>query len=86
MRDDKDTALLEQLSSERVAAAWNEFLDRYSPLMMHVIRRHGLGEESASECFVHVCAALSAVTVRSGSHGITCGHTRRSHAPAKVSI
>ncbi len=53
------TEMLRALSSERVAAAWTEFLARYSPLIMHVIRQHGVDDDRAAECFIHVCAALS---------------------------
>jgi RNA polymerase sigma factor (sigma-70 family) len=59
MRDDTVTDLLEQLSSGRVDAAWSEFLARYSPLIQHVIRRHGLDDDRIAECFNHVCGALS---------------------------
>lgn len=59
MSDETVTDLLERLSSRRVDAAWNEFLARFSPLIMHVIRRHDADEDRAAECFVHVCGALS---------------------------
>jgi len=59
MRDDTVTGLLERLSSGRVDAAWSEFLARYSPLIKHVIRRHGLDDDRITECFNHVCGALS---------------------------
>jgi RNA polymerase sigma factor (sigma-70 family) len=59
MSDETVTELLERLSSGRVDSAWSEFLTRYSPLIMHVIRRHDADHERASECFSHVCGALS---------------------------
>ena len=59
MNDDTVTTLLERLSSGRVDAAWSEFLARYSPLIMHVIRRHDGGHDHATDCFIHVCGALS---------------------------
>jgi RNA polymerase sigma factor (sigma-70 family) len=59
MRDDTVTDLLERLSSGRVDAAWSEFLARYSPLIKHVIRRLDADEDHATECFIHVCGALS---------------------------
>ena len=59
MSDDTVTDLLERLSSGRVDAAWSEFLARYSPLIMHVIRRHDADDDRATECFNHVCGALS---------------------------
>lgn len=59
MSDDTVTGLLERLSSARVDAAWTEFLALYSPLIKHVIRRHGLDDDRITECFNHVCGALS---------------------------
>ena len=59
MSDESVNALLERLSSTGVDAAWAEFLAQYSPLIMHVIRRHEADDDLATECFIHVCAALS---------------------------
>jgi RNA polymerase sigma factor (sigma-70 family) len=59
MSDDTVTDLLERLSTGRVDVAWGEFLTQYSPLIKHVVRRHGLDDDRASECFIHVCGALS---------------------------
>lgn len=59
MRDETVTALLDRLSSGRVDAAWSEFLARYSPLIRHVIRRLHADADHATECFSHVCGALS---------------------------
>ncbi len=59
MTDETVTELFDRLSSGRADSAWSEFIARYSPLIMHVIRRHGLDGDSATECFIHVCAALS---------------------------
>jgi RNA polymerase sigma factor (sigma-70 family) len=59
MSDESVTALLERLSSGRGDAAWNEFLAQYSPLIMHVIRRHDAEDDRATECFIDVCGALS---------------------------
>jgi RNA polymerase sigma factor (sigma-70 family) len=59
MSDEGVKELLERLSSGRVDSAWSEFLARYSPLILHVIRRHDAGDGPATECFDRVCAALS---------------------------
>jgi RNA polymerase sigma factor (sigma-70 family) len=59
MSDDTITELLERLSSGRGDAAWSEFLARYSPLIKRVIRRYDADGERATECFIHVCGALS---------------------------
>jgi RNA polymerase sigma factor (sigma-70 family) len=59
MSDDTITELLERLSSGRVDPAWSEFLARYSPLILHVIRQHDADTGHSAECFVYVCGALS---------------------------
>jgi RNA polymerase sigma factor (sigma-70 family) len=59
MSNESVTDLLEQLSSGRGDAAWSEFLARYSPLIMHVVRRHGADEDRTAEAYNHVCASLS---------------------------
>lgn len=59
MSDETVIELLERLSSRRVDAAWREFLARYSPLIMHVIRRNEARDERADDCFAYVCGALS---------------------------
>jgi RNA polymerase sigma factor (sigma-70 family) len=59
MNDQAVTELLERLSSGRVDAAWSEFLTRYSPMIKHVIRRHDADADRTTECFIHVCGALS---------------------------
>ncbi len=59
MSDEGVKELLERLSTARVDAAWSEFLARYSPLILRVVRRHDAGEDPIAECFDHVCAALS---------------------------
>ena len=59
MSDESIADLLERLSSGRVGVAWREFLAQYSPVIMHVIRRHVADHDRAAECFVQVCSALS---------------------------
>lgn len=58
MSDETVTELLERLSSGSADDAWSEFLARYSPLIMHVIRRHDADHDRATECFRYVCGAL----------------------------
>lgn len=58
MEDPGVAELLRRLSSERPGAAWSEFLERYSPLVMHVIRRHETAYGPVMDCFVYVCGAL----------------------------
>lgn len=58
MSDETVTELLERLSSGSAGDAWSEFLARYSPLIIHVIRRHDTDHDRATECFRYVCGAL----------------------------
>lgn len=58
MEDSGVAELLRRLSSERPGAAWSEFLERYSPLVMHVIRRYETAHGPVMDCFVYVCGAL----------------------------
>lgn len=76
MNHESASELLEQLSSGRVDAAWNEFLARYSPLIMHVIRRREADDDRAMECFIHVCGALS-------DHGFRRLRSFRTDGPAR---
>jgi RNA polymerase sigma factor (sigma-70 family) len=59
MGDESVSELLAALSSGRAGAVWSEFLARYSALIMHVVRRRGFEGEAATDCFIHVCGALS---------------------------
>lgn len=59
MGDDTITELIERLSSSAAGPAWTEFLDRYSSLIRHVVRRHQDDYEQVTECFDYVCGALS---------------------------
>jgi len=94
MSDETVTVLLERLSSGRVDVAWSEFLARYSPLIMHVIRRHELDHDRATQCFLHVCGALSeegfrrlgSFRARSRVASVRCGGWRASRNSTSRSI
>ena len=58
MQDDGISQLLVRLGSESSQDAWSEFLQRYSPLLLHVARLFAYDEDGRSECFVHVCEQL----------------------------
>src|SRR5262245_16770826 len=51
--------LLGRLSRGRIDAAWREFLDRYSPLIMHVVRRYESDYGQVTDCYLHACSELS---------------------------
>jgi RNA polymerase sigma factor (sigma-70 family) len=51
--------LLSRLASPEPSAAWKDFLQRYSPVVLHIVRRCESDPQRASECFDHVCQALS---------------------------
>jgi RNA polymerase sigma factor (sigma-70 family) len=59
MTEDSIQDLLERLSAGQVDAAWREFLERYSPLMLHLARQYESDRERAMDCFVYVSGALS---------------------------
>lgn len=59
MGDDAVTDLIRRLSCTVADSAWKEFLARYSPLLLHVIRGHEHDEEQANELFAYVCGGLS---------------------------
>ena len=59
MIDEPIGGLLTRLSAERADSAWAEFLERFSPLIMHVVRRYETDPGRATDCFIHVCGELS---------------------------
>lgn len=50
--------LLHRLNSADAGAAWAAFIDRYSGLIMKVVRQFEYGQERDTECFLHVCEKL----------------------------
>jgi len=52
-------ALIAQLSTPRAGAAWNDFLRRYSPLILQIARRYENADDRVNDCFLHACAQLS---------------------------
>lgn len=59
MSDPSLVDILDRLSSGDSAGAWRDFVGRFSPTIMQVVRRHESRDDRVSECFLHVCAALS---------------------------
>jgi len=59
MIDEPIGGLLERLSSERADSAWTEFLKRFSPVIMHVVRRYESDQGRVMDCFLHACGELS---------------------------
>jgi len=59
MTDEPIGGLLTRLSSERADAAWAEFLERFSMVIMHVVRRYESDQGRAMDCFIHACGELS---------------------------
>jgi RNA polymerase sigma factor (sigma-70 family) len=51
--------LLARLSTGRIDSAWREFLERYSPLIMHVVRRYESDQGQVTDCYLHACSELS---------------------------
>lgn len=50
--------ILHRLNSAEAGAAWAEFIDRFSPLIMSAVRQFEFQQERANECFLFVCEAL----------------------------
>jgi len=59
MTDDSIADLLAGLASPDPSAAWKDFLQRYSPVVLHIARHYESDPQRANECFDHVCQALS---------------------------
>jgi RNA polymerase sigma factor (sigma-70 family) len=57
--DAEDHDLLRRLNSVDAGAAWAEFLDRYSPLIMRVAAQIEFEQDRIDECFLYVCEKLS---------------------------
>jgi RNA polymerase sigma factor (sigma-70 family) len=51
--------VLVRLADGDVESAWREFLTRYSPLIMHVVRRYECDHGRATDCYLHACSGLS---------------------------
>jgi RNA polymerase sigma factor (sigma-70 family) len=51
--------LLGRLSTGRIDSAWREFLERYSPLIMHIVRRYESDHGQVTDCYLHACSELS---------------------------
>ena len=60
MGDPSIAELQRALRTERAQAAWTEFLEGYSPIILQAVRRSIWDPECAADCFVFVCEQLSA--------------------------
>lgn len=50
--------ILHRLNSVESGAAWAEFIDRFSPLIMQAVRQFEFEQERANDCFLHICEKL----------------------------
>ena len=50
--------ILRGLNSRESGAAWAEWIDLYSPLIMKTVRQFEFEQERANDCFLHVCEKL----------------------------
>jgi len=64
MGDPSIAELQRALRTQRAQAAWTEFLEGYSPIILQAVRRSIWDSESAADCFVFVCEQLSARSYR----------------------
>lgn len=59
MSDRGVALLLVALRSANAHDAWVEFLDAYSPLLYQVARTRTFDEDSAADCYLHICERLA---------------------------
>lgn len=59
MSDDAIRNMCDRLESPAAAAAWREFQERYSSLIMQVARRYAFDAGGVTDLYVHVCDRLS---------------------------
>jgi RNA polymerase sigma factor (sigma-70 family) len=59
MDDSQTDDLLRRLRSRQPGEAWAAFLERYSPLLISVIRRFERDEDGVEDCYIFVCEQLS---------------------------
>jgi RNA polymerase sigma factor (sigma-70 family) len=59
MDDSETDDLLKQLRSRQPGDAWTVFLERYSPLLISVIRRFEHDQDAVEDCYLFVCEHLS---------------------------
>lgn len=59
MQDRRITQLLHELRSRSPQAAWAEFLESHSPLILQVVRLFERDPDQIAECFLYVCQELS---------------------------
>jgi len=52
------SGLLHRLNSTGSGAAWAEFIDRYTPLIMNMVCQFDYEQERGSECFLYICEKL----------------------------
>ena len=53
------SGLLGRLATADAGRGWSEFLQRYSPLILQVVRRFETDHGRVMDCFVHACEQLS---------------------------
>jgi RNA polymerase sigma factor (sigma-70 family) len=53
------TALLDGLRSSNASDAWVEFLQSYGPVLYQTARTYTSSQDSAADCYVHVCEQLA---------------------------
>ena len=51
--------LLHRLNSSDAGTAWAEFIDRFSPLIMHAVRQFEFEQDRANDCYLFVFERLS---------------------------
>jgi RNA polymerase sigma factor (sigma-70 family) len=58
-RRQKSFKLLHRLNSADGGAAWSEFVELYTPLLMKAVRQFEFQQDRPGDCFLYVCEKLS---------------------------
>lgn len=56
---DDSADILQRLNTREAGAAWSQFVDSFSPLIMRAVRQFEFEQERANDCFLFVCEKLS---------------------------
>ncbi|MHB8654057.1 MAG: RNA polymerase sigma factor [Terriglobia bacterium] len=59
MEDPQIARIIEQLGTHAFQQAWTEFLEAYSPLILHTVKLFERDADPVADCFLFVCERLS---------------------------
>jgi RNA polymerase sigma factor (sigma-70 family) len=56
--DEQARDLIARLQSRHAGVAWQQFLDRYSSTLMHIVGQYDVNPEQINDCYIFVCEGL----------------------------